>query len=88
MEYLTIYRMKRGYGRPPRWAQRTRARLALVGCAPLGAPPGAALAHQESSGPTKIHKKFRGVWTPFNIDFLRCKKSKKQQLALGTGSIG
>ena len=25
----------------------------------------------------KIFKKFRGVWTPFDIDFLRCKKQAK-----------
>ena len=43
------------------------------------------LAQQVSSGPEKITKKFRCVWTPFGIDFLR---SKKQQLALGTMSIG
>ena len=32
------------------------------------------LAHLVSSGPEKVHKKFRCIWTPFGIDFLRCKK--------------
>jgi hypothetical protein len=42
-----------------------------------------------SSGPEKIPKKFCCIWTPFGIDFLRSKKqAKKQQLALGTMSIG
>ena len=59
---------------------------ALVGCAPLGAPPGAALAQWVPSGPKKISVKFRGVWTPFDIDFLRCKKQAKK--ATGTGLIG
>ena len=60
-KYLWIYRVKRGCGRPPRWAQPTWAHLpprrALVGCAPLGAPPGAALAQWMSSGPKNISKK-------------------------------
>ena len=39
--------------------------------------------------PEKITKKFCCGWTPFGIDFLQSKKtSKKQQLALGTMSIG
>ena len=46
---------------------------ALVGCA----PPGAAQAHWIPSGPEKISKKLRGVWTLFDIDFLRCKKQAK-----------
>ena len=33
-------------------------------------PSGTFLAHMVSSGPEKIHKKFRCVWTPFGIDFL------------------
>ena len=44
---------------------------------PLGQPPGASLVHLVSSGPNKIHKKFRCIWTPFDIDFLRCKKQAK-----------
>ena len=73
--------------------------VAKVGTIHLGAPwwvvlpseppSGTFLAHRVSSGPEKITKKFRCVWTPFGIDFLRSKKtSKKQQLALGTMSIG
>ena len=43
LEYLRIYRAKKGYGRPPRWAQPTRARLggqARSGglCPPWGTP--------------------------------------------------
>ena len=30
-----------------------------------------------SFGPKKIYKKFHCVWTPFGIDFLRCKKQAK-----------
>ena len=64
-------------------------RRALVGCAPLGAPSGTSLAQEVSSGPEKISKKFRCVWTPFGIDFMRSKEqAKNQQLALGTMSIG
>ena len=49
--------------------------------APGGAPRGAQ--------PTWARLGARYIWTPFGIDFLWCKKtSKKQQLALGTGSIG
>ena len=52
---------------------------ALVGCSPLGAPPplGAAQAHWVPSGLEKISKKLCCVWTPFDIDFLRCKKQAK-----------
>ena len=50
---------------------------ALVGCASLRAPPGAARAHYVPSGPLKISVKFRGIWTPFDIDLLRCKKHGK-----------
>ena len=35
-------------------------------------PSGTFLAHMVSSGPEKIHKKFRCVWTPFVIHFLWC----------------
>ena len=46
-------------------------------------PSGTFLAHRVSSGPEKITKKFRCVWTPFGIDFLRSKN--KQKIATGTG---
>ena len=46
-------------------------------------PVGTFLAHTVSSGPEKIHKKFRCVWTPLGIDFLQCKKQEK--IATGTG---
>jgi len=40
-------------------------------------PPGAARAHYVPSGPQKISVKFRCIWTPFDIDFLRCKNMQK-----------
>jgi hypothetical protein len=44
---------------------------------PSGLPSGTSLAHLVSSDPEKISKKFRCVWTPFGIDFLRSKKQAK-----------
>ena len=41
---------------------------------PSGHPLGAARAHYVPSGPKKIVVKFRCIWTPSDIDFLRCKK--------------
>ena len=46
-------------------------------------PSSAFLAHRVSSGPEKITKKFRCVWTPFGIDFFR--RKNKQKIATGTG---
>ena len=40
-------------------------------------PPGASMAHYVPSGTKKISVKFRCVWTPFGIDFLRCKKQAR-----------
>ena len=77
----------RGGHNPPgrAWASR----CALVGCAPLKAPPQVLLRPIGCLLVQKIHKKFLCVWTPFGIDFLLCKKhAKKLQLALGTMSIG
>ena len=51
-------------------------------------PSGTSLAQLVSFGLEKISKKFRCVWTPFGIDFLRSKNKQKKQLALGTMSIG
>ena len=48
---------------------------------PSGHPSGTSLAHHVSSGQEKISKKFRSVWTPFDIDFLQSKKKS----ATGTG---
>ena len=93
LEYWGIYRAKRRCGRPPRWAQPTRARLG-----PQVRPGGLCSPRSplwNFFGPTcvsgleKISKNFRCIWTLFGIDFLRSKKtSKKQQLARGTMSIG
>ena len=41
---------------------------------PSGHPSGTSSAHLVSSGPEKIHKEFRCVWTPFDIGFMQCKK--------------
>ena len=50
---------------------------------------GTSSAHLVSSGPEKIHKKFRYVWTQFGIDFPPLEKSsRKEILALGTMLIG
>ena len=94
LEYCGIYRAKRRSGggtrgghTPPGRARRPWR--ALVGCPLLRTPPGATRAHIFPFGPEKIIVKFRAIWTPFDIDFLRCKKTwKKQELALGTMSIG
>jgi hypothetical protein len=40
----------------------------------LGRLSGTSSVLQVSSGPEKIHKKFRFVWTPFDIDFLKKQK--------------
>ena len=47
---------------------------ALVGASPLEAPPRCFLGPLDVLWPKKILKKFRCIWTPFGIDFLRCKK--------------
>ena len=71
-----------GPGGAPSGAEPTRAHLgaqARLGglCPPWGTtqvllwPTGCLLVRK------KIHKKFHGVWTPFDIDFLRCKKQAK-----------
>ena len=49
----------------------------------LGLPSGISLAHWVSSGPGKISKKFRCIWTPFGTYILRSKN--KQKTATGTG---
>ena len=74
-------------------AQPTRVHLGPQACpgglCPSGHPSDTSSAHLVSSGLEKFSKKFRCVWTPFGIDFLRSKKkAKKQQLAQGTMSIG
>ena len=44
---------------------------------PSELPSGTSLAYMVSFGPEKITKEFCCVWTPFGIDFLRCKKQAK-----------
>ena len=50
---------------------------ALVGCAPLGAPPRCCLGPLGVFWSKKISVKFCCIWTPFGIDFLQCKKHAK-----------
>ena len=49
----------------------------------LGAPPRCNQGPFPSFWPIKIIVKFRGIWTPFDIDFLRCKKMKKIGTSIG-----
>ena len=44
---------------------------------PSKPPSGTSLAQQVSSGPEKISKKDRGIWTLFGIDILQSKKQAK-----------
>ena len=46
----------------------------LVGDAPLEQRPRCFLGPLAFFWPKKILKEFRCVWTPFDIDFLQCKK--------------
>ena len=50
---------------------------------PSEPPSSTSLAQQVSCGPEKITKKFGCVWTPFDIDFLRCKKQAKTTTGAG-----
>ena len=78
LEYWSIYRIKRGFRTQPRWAQPTKGCLGLQArpsglCSPRSTP-------RCSLGPlgvfwsNKFSVKFRCIWTPFGIDFLRYKK--------------
>ena len=49
-------------------------RGSLVSCAHPGLPLRYFFGLLDVFWSKKIHKKFRCVWTPFGIDFLRCKK--------------
>src|SRR3990170_8517008 len=93
LEYLGIYRVKRRCGRPPRWAQPTRARVgpqARPGglCPPRGTPlvllwPIMCLLAQKNSP-----KSFTVFGLRLVLIFCEVKNKQKQQLALGTMSIG
>src|SRR3990170_2601102 len=91
LEYLMIYRAKRGCGRPPRWAQPTWARLgpqARPGglCPPRGTPQ----VLLWPIGCLLVHKKPTKSFTVFGLRLIliscNVKNKQKQQLALGTGS--
>ena len=82
LEYWGIYRAKSRSRGHPRWAQPTRVRLGLLACPGGLSPP--RDSPQVQPGPNffllvhKIIVKLRGIWTPFDIDFLRCKKQEKK----------
>ena len=83
-DFLGIYRAKRRFGGHPRWAQPTRARLVLHS----EHPSGASLAHWISSGPKKSTKSFTAFGLRLILITCNVKNMQKQQLALGTMSIG
>ena len=67
-------RTRRGHNTPGcAWAPRR----ALVGCAPLGVAPRCFFGPLVVFWSKKIHKKCPYVWTPFCIDYLRCKNMQK-----------
>ena len=89
LEYLTIYRAKRGYGRPTRWAQPTWARLgpqARPGglCPPRGTPPrfffGPPLVFWSIKNPQKVLRCLDSVWYWFPAT-----SKNKQKTTTGTG---
>ena len=87
LEYWGIYRAKRrswgtrGGNNPPgrAWASWR----ALVGCAPLGAPPGASPAHWMSSGPKKSLKSFAAFG--LRLVLISCDVKNMQKTTTGTG---
>ena len=79
LEYSTIYRAKRGYGRPPGWAQPTPWWVVP----PSRHPQGAALAQQVSSGPEKSTKSFAAFG--LRLILISCDVKKMQKIAIGTG---
>ena len=88
LEYLTIYREKRGCGRPPRWAQPTRARLgpqARPGglCPPRGTPQVLLWAILS----VLVHKKSPKRFVVFGLRLIliSCDVKNKQKTATGTG---
>ena len=86
LEYLTIYRAKRGCRTPSRWAQPTWACLgpmrALVGCAPSGHP-------QVQPGPIAFllaHKKSSWSFVTFGLCLIliSCDVKNMEKIATGT----
>ena len=82
-EYLGIYSAKKGYGRPPRWAQPTWAHqgaLACPGglCPPRGTPPQVQLW---PIGFLPVHKKSTKSFAVFGLRliliFCNVKKTSK-----------
>ena len=87
-EYLGIYRVKRGCGRPPRWAQPTWVRLgpqARPGglCPPRGTPQ----VLLRPIGSPMVHKKFTKSFAVFGLRliFIFCDVKNKQKTSTSTG---
>ena len=74
-EYQGIYRAKRRSGGHLRWAQPTRARPGFL-CSPRGTPR-CCQGPLRSFWPIKNLGKVTCICTPFDIDFMRCKKHGK-----------
>ena len=90
LEYLGVYRAKKGCRRPPRWAQPTWALLGAQACSAgwcsHGAPP------RCFSGPLGVFwsiKKSTKSFTVFGLRLILISSCKKQaKTTTGTGSIG
>ena len=76
----------RGEQHPPGHARRPRR--ALVGCAPLEAPPRCFLGPLDVLWPKKSSKSFAAFGLRLVLISCDVKTCRKQQLALGTMSIG
>ena len=88
LEYLEIYRAKRGCGRPPRWAEPTWARLgpqARPGgfCPPRGTPQ---VLHWPIGG-LLVHKKSTKSFAMFGLRLIliSCDVKNRQKTTAGTG---
>ena len=92
LEYWGIYRAKRRSGGHPRWVQPTRARLGLLarpgGLWPPRGTPQVQPAHCLPSGPKNSSSSFVAFGLRLILLFSDVKNMGKQQLALGTMSIG
>ena len=88
LEYLTIYRAKRGCGRPQRWAQPTGARLGAQACPGALCPPqGTPEVQLWPNGCLLVHKKSPKSFMVFGLRLIliSCDVKNKQKIATGTG---
>ena len=87
-EYLGIYSAKKGYGRPPRWAQPTRARLGPqarpCGLCPLGAPLWYFFGPLVVFWSKRILQK-KSLHFGLRLILISCEVKNKQKIATGTG---